>query len=206
MIQRLGTNACTLSMSFTVDLGVHVKKSWEEEKGRNQKVHLTFRLFPAGAIRAPHVVHSSSSKSPVETPPPQLRCKPHRPAEWVKRQQQCEQYGTVRTPRTGTTVIRSAHNGSAQVAQVVVCHALCAAREIERKAFPPSWQSPKHVCVCEKEKNRSQQPDEPLFNHVSIHMSAQQIKILFGNIVMKVKFISKALLHPRSAWSNLQKG
>ena len=50
--------------------------------------------------------------------------------------------------RTGTSAIRSAHNGSAQVAQVVVCHALCAALEIEWEAFPQSWQSPVCVCVC----------------------------------------------------------
>lgn len=57
-------------------------------------------------------------------------------------------------------MIRSAHNGFAQVAQVVVCHALCAEQEIEWKAAPPSWQSPKRVCgkkkmcvlVCGKKK------------------------------------------------------
>lgn len=77
-----------------------------------------------------------------------LSCKPQTaPNKRVKRQQQCEQYGTVRTPGTGTSVIRRAHNGSAQVAQVVVCHALCAVHEIEWKAFPQSWQSPQHVCV-----------------------------------------------------------
>lgn len=45
---------------------------------------------------------------------------PNRLSEWVKWQRQC---GTVRMPRTGTGAIRSVHNGSAQVAQVVVCHA-----------------------------------------------------------------------------------
>lgn len=56
--------------------------------------------------------------------------------------------GAVHALRTGTSAIRSAHNGSVQVAQVVVCHALCAAREIDWKAFPKSWQSTKHLCVC----------------------------------------------------------
>lgn len=56
--------------------------------------------------------------------------------------------GAVHAPGTGTSAIRSAHNGSVQVAQVVVRHALCAAREIDWKAFPKSWQSPKHLCVC----------------------------------------------------------
>lgn len=78
------------------------------------------------------------------------------------KQQQCEQYGTVHTARTGTSVIRSAHNGPAQVAQVVVCHALCAAREIEWEAFPQSWQCLKcvwknpvfalRVCVSERKQ------------------------------------------------------
>lgn len=35
--------------------------------------------------------------------------------------------GAVRTLSAGTRVIRSVHNGPAQVAQVVVCHALRAA-------------------------------------------------------------------------------
>lgn len=157
---------------------------------RNQKVRC---LFPEGAIRAPHVVH----------PPPtishrQPRCKPYRPTEQVKRQQQCEQYGTVRTLRTGTSAIRSVHNGSARVAQVVVCHGLCAAREIEWREYPQSWQSPKHVfekplCVCvvcvwEKEKNRSE--NEP-FN---VQMRLSLIICIFTSAENKFKFYSDILL------------
>lgn len=38
--------------------------------------------------------------------------------------EQCEQYEPVCTPRTGTGAISNPHNGTAQVAQVVVCHVL----------------------------------------------------------------------------------
>lgn len=129
----------------------------------------------------------TSPQSPTQNPtapPPGLR------------QQQCEQYGTVRTPRTGTSAISSTHNGSAQVVQVVVCHALCAAREIEWKAFPLSWQSPKHVCekplcvfVCEEERNRRRN-NEP----VSVLMPLSLIMFTsYKSCYYKFKFYSQAL-------------
>lgn len=56
--------------------------------------------------------------------------------------------------RTGSSAIRSVHNGPAQVAQVFVCHALGAVREIGGGggAFPQSWHVCEKHCVCRRKR------------------------------------------------------
>lgn len=148
---------------------------WEfmprKKKKKNLNRMLSFLEEPEGDVS----VSRGSDKSTLCGAPPRKKNKKrkkksHSPTEWVKRQQQYEQYGTVHMPRTGTSAIRSMHNGSAQVAQVVVCHAPCAEPEIEWKAFPQSWQSPGHVCgngaacSCGSERNRRERERASLFN------------------------------------------
>lgn len=65
--------------------------------------------------------------------------------------------GAVRAPSAGTGAIRGAHNGCAQVAQVVVCHEPCAAPEIDWKAFPKAVSLPgslRGTCARGRKKRR----------------------------------------------------
>lgn len=66
----------------------------------------------------------------------------------------------------GTSAIRRAHNGPAQVAQVAVCHARRAAAQIDRKGIPKVPPRAR-----KRKMAASQRPDVAVFNHVYIHIS-----------------------------------
>lgn len=125
-----------------------------------------------------------------------MPCHPPHPTPlwWMaeEAEPQCEARGTVRTARTGTGAISGAHNGCAQVAQVVVCHAPRAARQIEEEASPRSWHPPRPG---RGEENRQEVVDSQMLPSLySLASLTQQILILLG---IKVSFSgSFFFLHP----------